>query len=66
MNNAKKVRLQRAEWIVGDAAEFLGLTPQEAQFVEMKMALFEQLGSRQSRVSKLEAGHPNRRQRPHH
>ncbi len=75
MNNAKKTRLRRAGWIVGDAAEFLGLTPQEAQFVEMKLALAEgvkdwreklgltqtglaeRLGSSQSRVAKMEAGH---------
>lgn len=75
MNNAKKVRLQRAGWVIGDAAEFLGLTPEEARFVEMKLALArgvreyreklgltqatlaERLGSSQSRVAKMEAGH---------
>jgi predicted XRE-type DNA-binding protein len=39
MNTSKKVRLQRAGWAVGDAAKFLNLTPQEAQFVELKLAL---------------------------
>ena len=39
MNSAKKARLEAAGWKVGTAAEFLGLTKQEAAFVEMKLAL---------------------------
>jgi DNA-binding XRE family transcriptional regulator len=39
MKTSKKVRLQREGWAVGDTAEFLNLTPQEAQFVEVKLAL---------------------------
>ena len=39
MNSAKKARLQAAGWQVGTAAEFLGLSKQEAVFVEMKLAL---------------------------
>jgi DNA-binding transcriptional regulator YiaG len=39
MNVSKKARLRRAGWVVGDAAEFLNLSAQEAQFVEMKLAL---------------------------
>jgi len=39
MNNSKKARLQRAGWAVGDAAEFLNLKSQEAQFIELKLAL---------------------------
>lgn len=39
MNTSKKARLQREGWAVGDAAEFLNLNPQEAQFVELKLAL---------------------------
>ncbi len=35
----KKARLQREGWAVGDAAEFLNLNPEEAQFVELKLAL---------------------------
>jgi len=38
-NNAKKTRLEAAGWKVGTAAEFLGLSKQEAAFVEMKLAL---------------------------
>ncbi len=39
MNISKKARLRRNGWSVGDAAAFLNLTPQEAQFVELKLAL---------------------------
>lgn len=39
MNTLKKARLQREGWVVGDAAEFLNLNPQEAQFLELKLAL---------------------------
>ena len=39
MNTSKKAQLQRKGWAVGDTAEFLKLNPQEAQFVELKLAL---------------------------
>lgn len=40
MNSEKKnARLARAGWSVGDAAGFLNLTPEQSQFVEMKLAL---------------------------
>jgi len=39
MKNEKKVRLERAGWVVGDATQFLNLNPQQAQFVELKLAL---------------------------
>jgi len=39
MNSTKRTRLEAAGWKVGTAAEFLGLTKQEAAFVEMKLAL---------------------------
>jgi DNA-binding XRE family transcriptional regulator len=39
MNNATKSRLEAAGWKVGTAADFLGLSKQEAAFVEMKLAL---------------------------
>jgi DNA-binding XRE family transcriptional regulator len=39
MNSSQKARLARAGWAVGDAADFLGLSPEEAQFVDLKLAL---------------------------
>jgi len=39
MKNSKRARLEARDWRVGAAAEFLGLTPEEAAFVETKLAL---------------------------
>ena len=39
MKSDKKARLQRAGWVVGDAAQFLKLSTQEQRFVELKLAL---------------------------
>jgi hypothetical protein len=70
MKTTKRTRLERAGWRVGTAAQFLGLTPEEQQFVELKLALaggVRQLrtsgltmnraapGSSQSRIAKMEA-----------
>jgi DNA-binding XRE family transcriptional regulator len=39
MDKTKKDRLVDAGWRIGDAADFLELTPEEAGFVELKLAL---------------------------
>lgn len=39
MQGAKKKRLEAAGWRVSDAAELLELTPEEAAFVDLKLAL---------------------------
>lgn len=39
MEKGKRERLASKGWRVGDAAEFLGLSPEEAAFVELKLAL---------------------------
>lgn len=39
MDKTKKRRLEAAGWRVGDAAEFLDLSAEEAAFVELKLAL---------------------------
>lgn len=39
MHEPKKNRLNAAGWRSGDAAEFLELSPEEAAFVELKLAL---------------------------
>lgn len=39
MNTAKRNALERAGWRFGDAADFLELSPEEAAFVELKLAL---------------------------
>ena len=46
MKRSKKDRLEAAGWRVGTAREFLGLTQEEAAFIEMKLALSESVRRR--------------------
>jgi DNA-binding XRE family transcriptional regulator len=39
MDKAKRRRLEAKGWKIGDVTEFLGLTPEEATYVELKIAL---------------------------
>jgi hypothetical protein len=41
----KRKKLEAAGWDVGDAREFLDLTPDEVEFVEIKLALARRLRS---------------------
>jgi DNA-binding XRE family transcriptional regulator len=52
MDEQKRKRLEAAGWTVGDASDFLGLTPVEAELVELKtkLALF---AKEQRKVSNL-------------
>jgi DNA-binding transcriptional regulator YiaG len=43
MKANKKKKLRRAGWKVGSAKEFLGLSEEEAAFVELKLTLSENL-----------------------
>jgi DNA-binding XRE family transcriptional regulator len=43
MKAEKKKKLEAAGWNVGEAADFLALTPEEAEFVEIKLALARRL-----------------------
>jgi len=43
MKPLKKKKLEAAGWTVGDAREFLELTADEAEFVEIKLALARRL-----------------------
>jgi len=45
MDRAKQKRLEAAGWRVGTTAEFLDLKPEEATFVELKLALADTLRS---------------------
>ena len=38
MDSAKRQRLEAAGCTVGDASDFLGLSPEEAAFIELKLA----------------------------
>ena len=50
MNKAKKAKLEKKGWKLGSADEFLGLSAEEAAYIEMKLALSEKL--REKRVRK--------------
>jgi len=43
LKTTRKKRLKAAGWKVGTAEEFLGLSPEEARIVEMKLALGDSL-----------------------
>ena len=49
MRSDKRKRLEAAGWRVGDATEFLGLSPAEAAYVEMRLRLAEGLRERRAR-----------------
>jgi DNA-binding XRE family transcriptional regulator len=43
MDRAKRKKLEQAGWSVGSPSDFLGLTRDEAAFVELKLALSDEL-----------------------
>jgi predicted XRE-type DNA-binding protein len=49
MNNARKARLKAKGWRSGSAADFLGLTPEESYFVELKLRLADDLKLRRTK-----------------
>ena len=55
MKKQKKRQLEAAGWKVGSAAEFLGLTREEAALVEMKLALSRYLRERRRKKKLTQA-----------
>ncbi len=55
MNTKKRAALQKAGWTVGTAADFLGLSPDERAFVEVKLALADALKIRRERKKLTQA-----------
>ena len=49
MNNARKAKLKAKGWRTGSAAEFLGLSPEESYFVELKLRLADDLKLRRTK-----------------
>lgn len=43
MNKAKKAKLEKEGWKIGSPKGFLGLSDEEAAYIEMKLALSEKL-----------------------
>ena len=46
MKKTKKERIEAAGWRIGTTAEFLGLSKEEAAFIDMKLGLAENLRKR--------------------
>ncbi len=46
MNKAKRKRLERKGWKIGGADEFLGLSPEESEYIELKLELSRSLRER--------------------
>ena len=49
MQATKRKRLAKKGWKVGSAAEFLDLSPEETAYIEMKLALSNELRERRRR-----------------
>ena len=65
MDKAKRKRLESKGWKVGDAADFLGLTPEEAALVEIKLALARSLRQRrQKRMTQAQLAEKLRSSQP--
>lgn len=43
MRHTKQKKLEESGWKVGTAADFLGLTPEEETYIEMKISLSQRL-----------------------
>lgn len=56
MNKAKRKKLEQRGWKVGSASEFLGLTAEEARFIELKLALSNAGGACPTKPTRH--GHP--------
>ena len=50
MDRKKRDRLKAGGWSVGDASDFLELSAEEVEFVELKLALSSELRERRSEV----------------
>jgi DNA-binding XRE family transcriptional regulator len=48
MNKTKKKALERRGWKVGSTSEFLGLSPEESRFIELKLTLSHWLRERRA------------------
>jgi len=56
MQDSKRNKLEAAGWKVGSVDEFLGLTPEESAYIEMKLALSHTLRQRRlhNKLSQIE------------
>ncbi len=56
MDRVKKQRLKAKGWRIGRVEEFLNLTPEEKEYIELKLALARQVRTRrqQSKLTQIE------------
>jgi len=56
MNSAKRIKLENKGWRIGSAKEFLGLSEQESDYIELKLTLGENLKKRrlQKKLTQVE------------
>ena len=43
MDSKKKAKLKAKGWAIGDASDFLGLSPEESRYIELKLDLSQSL-----------------------
>jgi DNA-binding XRE family transcriptional regulator len=55
VKQSKRTRLESRGWKIGSADEFLGLSAEEAAYIEMKLALSEKLKQRRQRKRMTQA-----------
>ena len=55
MDKRKKGKLARKGWKTGSVAEFLDQSPEESEYIEMKLALSEKLKERRRRTKLTQA-----------
>ena len=55
MKATKRAALEKAGWAVGSSDEFLGLSPEERAFVDVKLALAQALRARRERKNLTQA-----------
>ena len=55
MNRTKQATLAKRGWTVGTVADFLALTPEEAAFVEIKLALSDALRAKRRKANLSQA-----------
>jgi predicted transcriptional regulator len=56
MRRIKRQRLERKGWRIGSARDFLGLSDEEAAYVELRLRLADSLKSRRKRRNLTQAG----------
>lgn len=55
MNSAKKEKLEKSGWQIGNAEDFLGLSPEESAYIDLKLALSRELRRHRERSEMTQA-----------